>query len=181
MRKLSKNSLIKKALEYIEDKSKDLLDLSVDLVFNPEKIVGGLIQYRGYSKCSFLKSTNSLKRSSYFLEKDKRLCLTAKGRIEIIKNVIKRKKDNKKWRGGWIAIIFDIPESNKRERNFLRKELKWMGFKELQHSVWVTPYNIKEELLTLLKLWHKDFKGDIKILEIKKITEDESIKKRFNL
>ncbi len=178
MKKLNKNSLIKKALEYLENKSKDLLDLSVDLVFNPEKIVGGLYQYRGHS---FPKNIRSLGRSSYFSEKNNKLYLTTKGRIEIIKNVVKTKKNKEKWAGKWISIIFDIPEANRRERNFLRKELRWLGLKELQHSIWVTPYDIKNELSALMELWHKDFRGDIKLLEIGKIIEDKSIKKLFNL
>ena len=122
-----------------------------------------------------------MKRSPYFSVKDNKFYLSSKGRIEIIKIIIKEKSKTKKWDGKWWAIIFDIPEASRRERNFLRKELKWLGFKELQHSIWFTPYNIEKELLVLLKLWNKDFKGDIRFLKIDKITEDKDLKKLFNL
>jgi len=74
-----------------------------------------------------------------------------------------------------------VTEKNRHERNFLRKELKWMGFKELQHSVWITPYDIEKELLCLLKLWRKDFKGDIRFLKIEKIINDRDFRKTFSL
>lgn len=101
--------------------------------------------------------------------------------MEIIKNIIKKKKKTKQWDGIWRAIIFDVPESERRHRNFLRRELKWMGFRELQHSIWITPYNVEKELLCLLKLWHRDFKGDIRFLNIQKITNDADFRKIFRL
>ena len=172
--KIIKNSLIDKALLCLGEKSKELFNLSLDVLFDPIKLF-----YGGPNPYPVSKKIANLRRSPYFSLRGDKVYLTEKGRIEIIKKIIKNK--NKTWNKKWQAIIFDIPEKSRKERNFLRKELKWMGFKELQHSVWITPYNIKKELLTLLKLWHKDFKGDIKFLEIERITEDTGIKKYFNL
>jgi len=59
--------------------------------------------------------------------------------------------------------------------------LKWLGFKELQKSIWIFPFDIKKELLTLLQLWESDFSGDIRILVIDEITKDENFKKHFNV
>ncbi len=181
MKKPQKNSLIVKTLEYLKDTSKNLLDLSVDIVFNPEEIVGGLIQYRGKKKYYISREISHLKNSSYFTAKNSKIYLTEKGRIEIIKNIIKDKKKIEKWSGKWWAIIFDIPEINRKERSFLRKELKWLKFKELQHSVWITPCDIEKELLALLKLWKRDFRGDIRFLRIEKIIHDKDIKRFFDL
>jgi len=182
MKKPSKNSLINKVLIYLKDTSKDLFDLSMTIMFEPRELMKGMGMYRDYNKCPlYYKKISNLKKSSYFTIKDNKFYLSSKGRTEIIKFIIKDKKKIKKWDGKWRAIIFDIPESDRRERNFLRRELKWMGFKELQHSVWITPQDIKKELLVLLKLWHKDFEGDIKFLIIEKIIKDEYFKKVFNL
>ncbi|MCX6722868.1 MAG: hypothetical protein NT094_02235 [Candidatus Staskawiczbacteria bacterium] len=175
-----KNSLINIALEYLKEKSKDLFDLGVDIIFDPKK----LIVIKLYSQYNYYPISNkiyNLKKSPYFSVKDKKIYLTKKGRIRIIKDIIKDKKENQRWNGKWLAIIFDIPEADRRERNFLRKELKWMGFKELQHSIWVTPYNIEKELLTLLNLWHKDCAGDIRFLKIDKIDDDKDLKNLFDL
>ncbi len=181
MKNPSKNSLIIKALEYLENTSTDLLKLGADIIFNPEKIVGGLWQYRGRKKYYASTSIYHLKKSPYFFERNDKIYLTVNGRIRIIKDIIKNKKTPKKWNSSWLSIIFDIPETSKRERNWLRKELKWIGLKELQHSVWITPLDIEKELLALLNLWRKDFKGDIRLLKIKKIYEDTNLKKLFKL
>lgn len=171
-----KDSLTNKILISLKDTSKDLFDLSVTIMFNPRKLMQGMGIYGDYNKKVY-----NLKRSSYFIVKNNEFYLSPSGRIKIIKSIIKEKKENKKWDKKWRAVIFDIPESSRKERNFLRRELKWMGFRELQHSVWITPHDIEKELLSLLKLWHKDFKGDIRFLKIEKITDDADFKKTFNL
>jgi virulence-associated protein VapD len=176
-----KNYLINKTLEYLKDTSSDFLNLSIDIIFNPEKIVGGLIQFRGYNKSYIYKKVSNLKNSSYFSEKNSKVYLTEKGRIKIIKNILKDKREDKNWDSKWWAIIFDIPELNRRERSFLRRELSLIGFKEIQKSVWIFPFDVEKELLALIKLWKKDFTGDIRFLKIEKISDDKDIRKFFGL
>ena len=57
--------------------------------------------------------------------------------------------------GIWKMIIFDIPESKRKIRNFLRARLTSLGFKRWQNSIWVTPYalhaDFEEELQQLAK------------------------------
>lgn len=177
MNKPKKNSLINKILFSLRDKSKDLFDLSVTIIFEPRKLMKGMGIYANYNNYPIY----NLKRSPYFFIKNDKFYLSDEGRIEIIKNIIKEKKKIKKWDNKWRAVIFDVPESNKQKRNFLRKELKWIGFKELQHSVWIIPYNIEKELLCLLKLWQKDFAGDIRFLKIEKMVYDKDFKKVFTI
>ena len=182
MRKLSKKSIINKALKFLEEKAEDFLDLSVVILFDHDELFrrGGWTR-KSYSLFSSSKKFYDLKNSSYFSCKNDKVYLTAKGRAEIIKNIIKNKKRVQRWDGKWWAIIFDIPEANRKERAFLRRELKLIGLRELQKSVWIFPFNIEKELLALLKLWKRDFKGDIRFLRIEKITEDADLRKIFNL
>ena len=182
MKKPEENSLTNKILNYLESKSQDLFDLTAKIIFNPYAMTRGMAPYKGHSRYStYNKNISNLKSSSYFILKDGNFYLSSKGRIEIIKNIIKKKKKVKKWDEKWRAIIFDVPEKKRHERNFLRRELKLMGFKELQHSIWITPYDIEKELLCLLKLWHKDFRGDIRFLRIEKIIDDKDFRNIFNL
>lgn len=48
---------------------------------------------------------------------------------------------NEKWDGKWRIVIWDIPENRRVARDLLRYKLKWLGFKQLQKSVWVTKKN----------------------------------------
>jgi len=173
----------KAVLDYLKETSKGLLDLSIDIIINPGGIMRDAGFYSNYpSLVSFIPTWESkIESNSSFERKNGKIYLTNKGRIKIIKNIIKDRGNNKKWDGKWRAIVFDIPEATRRERNFLRKELKQVGFKELQKSIWIYPYDIKKEMLALLKLWKTDFTGDIRFFEINKIEEDKDLKKHFKL
>lgn len=96
--------------------------------------------------------------------KDKKFfCLTLKGRkrLSILKNKMentlpspslfkdKKFKDNKNNR--FIVVTFDIPETERPKRDWLREVLENLGLKFLQKSVWVGIIKIPEELLECLK------------------------------
>lgn len=168
-----------KVLNYLKETSQDILERSMDVIFNPGKVAG--ISLYGSPGRSFYYSKHiaNLKRSPCFSFRNDKFYLTIEGRIRIIKKIIKEKKDAKQWDKKWRAVIFDVPEINRRHRTFLRAELKWMGFVELQHSIWISPYHIERELKCLLELWRRDFTGDIRILKIDEITDDERFQKFF--
>jgi hypothetical protein len=181
--KIKKESLATKILNHLGETSIDFLKLSARIVFDPKGLAKDLGFYGGHSYPRYYpRQISNLKRSSYFLQDGAVFYLSEKGRAKIIKNIlINKKMENHKWRGFWLGIIFDIPEANRSERSFLRRELKYVGCKELQKSVWITPFDIKAELMTLLKLWKKDFRGDIRFLEINQISDEEELKKDFNI
>ena len=181
MKPIQENSLTKKVLNHLIEKSKDLLILTAQIAFNPYSLTKGMSLYRDYNRPYFSSNNAHLKQSKCFNFKNNKFYLTPKGRIEIIKIIAKDKKRIPKWDGKWRGIIFDIPELNRKNRNFLRKELRWIGFKELQKSVWIFPYDIEKELKILLKLWKMDFGGDIRFLLIDKIEKEKDIRQYFGL
>ncbi len=56
--------------------------------------------------------------------------------------LLKAKKWDKKWR----LVIFDIPEKNKKERLAISKKLKDIGFYPIQKSVFIYPYDCRDEV-----------------------------------
>lgn len=48
------------------------------------------------------------------------------------------------WDEQWRTVSFDISESNRKVRNKIRYNLKKIGFKNLQRSVWVSPLPVDE-------------------------------------
>jgi len=50
------------------------------------------------------------------------------------------------WDGVWHIVCYDIPEFKKKEREYLRLKLKELNFKFIQKSLWVYPYECKEEI-----------------------------------
>lgn len=180
---VKEESISEKVLNFIGEKSLEFLDLSLKIMFDPEDLIRTYWGGSMYRSPSYIpRAVYSLKRSSYFKQEGKKFYVTKKGRLRIIKNIIRNKKNQtKKLNGKWLGIIFDIPEVNRKERAFLRRELNMAGCKELQKSVWITHFDIEKELLALLLLWKKDFKGDIRFLKIEKISGEEQIKKYFKI
>lgn len=53
-------------------------------------------------------------------------------------------KQPKKWDKKWRVVIFDIPDKEKIIRNALRQKLKFLGFRMVQESVFVHPFDCFE-------------------------------------
>ena len=55
-------------------------------------------------------------------------------------------KSLRRWDKKWRIVLFDIPESQKRIRDSLRRKLKKLGFLEFQKSVFIYPYPCEDEV-----------------------------------
>ena len=62
-------------------------------------------------------------------------------------------KEPPRWDGKWRLVLFDIPERKRALRDALRIKLKYLGFKELQHSVHILPYPCKDEIDFLVEFF----------------------------
>ena len=110
---------------------------------------------------------------------NKKVYVIDKGALELLKFKILRSRPE--WDKKWRMIIFDIPENRRHQRDFLRKRLKWLGFKELQKSVWIFPYDIRKETEELLTICNFGSQGDIRFLTVEKMENDKDLKKYFDL
>lgn len=87
--------------------------------------------------------------------------------------------NNKKWDGSWRIVLFDIPESKRRYRDYLRKILKNIGFHEFQKSIWIFPFPVPPFLRQLLL--EDNIKPYVRLITTKFIDNDIDLKKIFNL
>ncbi len=62
-------------------------------------------------------------------------------------------KKPKEWDKKWRIVMFDIPEEKKKERDGLRYRLKDLGFYEFQKSVFVHPFDCKNEIDYIIELY----------------------------
>ncbi|PIT96922.1 hypothetical protein COT82_00535 [Candidatus Campbellbacteria bacterium CG10_big_fil_rev_8_21_14_0_10_35_52] len=85
----------------------------------------------------------------------------------------------KKWDGYWRIIIFDIPEKNKKARRALNFKLKDMEFFPLQKSVFVCPFECKNEIEFVLEFF--GVKRYVRQILAKNIENDEFLKNFFKL
>lgn len=139
----------------------------------------------GKNKTQVRNSFYNLKKKGYLKyiedEKTAKIYLTKKG-LELFRRYgfeNLKMAVNKKWDGKWSVVTFDIPERLKKARNSISWKLKDLGFYPLQKSIFVYPYECKDEI---------DFVGDyffarkhIYIIGADKIEREDTIKKHFKL
>ena len=97
----------------------------------------------------------ALKRRGYLAEKifnnSRGYILTSKAKARIFKIKSKNIKRKKLPKGQWLMVFFDIPETRRRDRNFLRSVLINLGFEQLQKSVWISPFDTQELLRDFIR------------------------------
>lgn len=79
------------------------------------------------------------------------LQLTDTGKQKILRFVIDDLtiQKSKKWDKMWRVVLFDIPEKEKYAREIFRRKLRDMNFYQLRRSVFVHPFECKNEIAFL--------------------------------
>lgn len=106
--------------------------------------------------------------------------ITDKGRREILKFRLGEMKVKKgRWDGMWRLVFFDIAETSRRKRGELRKYLRQLGLKQMQESVWVTPWEIRDEIKYLREVL--DIPHAVKWGLLSEIENAEDLKEWFEI
>lgn len=108
------------------------------------------------------------------------LMIAERGKIEMARIAIQQKQ-KEKWDGKWRLIIYDVSEARRADRDFLRFQLKWIGFLELQKSVWVCPYDITHEVQNFIQLCRVYLLGDVRFLVVEQLDSDRDLRRYFKL
>jgi len=85
-----------------------------------------------------------------------------------------------KWDGKWRIVIFDIPNSSDIVRDIFRRKLKEFGFYPFQRSVWIYPFECREEIFFLREFLGAN-KRQIQILEVSRLEDDSFLRKVFKI
>ncbi|OGI24553.1 MAG: hypothetical protein A3E38_01935 [Candidatus Moranbacteria bacterium RIFCSPHIGHO2_12_FULL_54_9] len=88
-------------------------------------------------------------------------------------------KKLKKWDQKWRVVIFDIPEKKKVLRDVFRGWLKRLGFYKLQGSVFVYPYDCRNEFDFLVEYYQAGEYAHFIVAE--EIDNEADLKKIFSL
>lgn len=106
--------------------------------------------------------------------------ISDKGRKKLLKyNIDEMIIDNKKWDGKWRIIVYDILTGKKQERELFRKTLKRMKFWQLQKSVYLTPFECKDEIEYLRQVC--DIGEEVLILTVSGLENENAYKEYFGL
>ena len=84
-----------------------------------------------------------------------------------------------KWDRLWRIVTFDIPEHKKKGRDALSMKLKMIGLKPIQKSVFVTPYDCKNEVNFISEIF--EVKPYVRYIIAKEIDTALDLKNKFDL
>lgn len=128
---------------------KAVIDIGIEVhdIWNWQTIYYKGIKVSGYDRKKAYSGFKNLERRGIIEKSGARYKFTKTGKGWLESSRIKYfKLQNKKWDGNWRVVIFDIPQEFRRNRNILRRRLRWWGLHMLQKSVFVSPYPCEEEL-----------------------------------
>jgi len=109
------------------------------------------------------------------------LILTDAGKKKILLYDLEKLEINKplKWDNLWRVVVFDIPEDKKRARMAISSKLKELGFYPMQKSVFIHPYECKDEIDFVTELFN--IVPYVRFLRVKDIDIELDLKNRFHL
>jgi len=100
-----------------------------------------------FTKQEYIERRQSKKTEEYFL--------TQRGAMQVnflrLENLPFDTK-SKEWDGYWRVVIFDIPETIRGLRDAFREKLREWPFYKLQNSVFVCPYECRQEIKQACKI-----------------------------
>jgi|SRR3989344_1421185 len=98
-----------------------------------------------------------LKKKGYVMNEKKGVWkITEVGKEYLLRKLPRTRKSEKKLPAKVknLIIVFDIPESKRKMRDWLRAELIGLGFGMLQRSVWFGPGPLPEKFIRTLGEWN---------------------------
>lgn len=96
-----------------------------------------------------------------------------------IKALFDFKKKEKKWKGKWFIVFFDVPKKQNNKRDYLRLYLLKIGFIKYQQSVYIFPYECQKEVLLIKKV--VEGAKYMKYIVAEKIENEDKMKQYFGL
>jgi len=146
---------------------------AIDLIFPPNSSVDSVLKYRFYgyirdewnqqnkkekSQILFSQLVRRLKQNGYLktlkIKDNKAIMITSKGINKLFKIQLKTMERTKRKDNKWQMILFDIPEGKRKQRNYFRESLRYLGYQQLQKSIWVCQYNTLKETKDLIKRYN---------------------------
>lgn len=143
-------------------------------------------EWRWINRRNLYQSVGSLYRSRLVREENDndgktKLVLTEKGKEKALSYQIFEMeiKKPRRWDQRWRMVIFDIPETQKRKREVLRSHLRSLNFFEFQKSVFVHPFECRDEIDYIIEYYQ--LRGYVRFVVAESIDNELHLKIHFRL
>jgi phenylacetic acid degradation operon negative regulatory protein len=106
--------------------------------------------------------------------------ITEKGKTKVLKYQLDKLAPVKtRWDGVWRLVFFDIAEMERGRRDRLRKALRQLGMEQMQESVFVSPYDVFDQVKFLREVL--DVPHGVKLAKVAWLENEEDLKEIFGL
>lgn len=85
----------------------------------------------------------------------------------------------KKWDGVWHLVSYDIPVRFNRKRDYFRSVLKRWDFYQIQKSLWVFPFECKEEIAILAK--YLEIEDFVVVMTTDSLANEDEVEEKFSI
>jgi len=143
-------------------------------------------EWRKINRKKLQDSINNLYKSKMIDMKENKdgvieMTLTDKGKKMVLLFNFEQMKIPKatRWDEKWRIITFDIPERLKNARNALREKLQDLGFAKYQKSVFIYPYECKNEVDFVIEFFN--LRPYVRYIEAENCDDALNFKKYFEL
>lgn len=143
-------------------------------------------EWKRIGKAQAERSIDKLYRSNMINLKQQpdgtwKMILTERGRKKVLYYKIDSMKiaRPKRWDKKWRLVLFDIPEKQRGSRDAFRSWIKKLGFIELQESVFVLPYDCRDEFDFMVEFL--SLRSHVRYAVAEEIDNEDYLKRRFRL
>ena len=106
--------------------------------------------------------------------------ITDKGKKQTLKyDLLKLSPPKFKWDGQWRLVFFDIAEIERGKRDRLRGYLRQLGMEQMQESVFVSPYDVFDQVCYLREVL--DIPNGVKLAKLSWIENQDELKQIFEI
>ena len=119
----------------------DLIELVRPLGFSANAIRLGLSRMSRYGVFNIRKAG----RRSFYSLSPKGMEWMEKGRMRAFE------AEHKRWDGKWRLVVYDVPETLRVLRDRIRAKLCSLGFARLSASVWISPHDLRSEIINFVR------------------------------
>ena len=126
---------------------------------------------RLYQSIQYLKRRGHV-AIKYLSDRRLKITLTKKGKTIVNQLAIKELQIKKPaiWDKKWRMVIFDVPNWKNKNRLAFTDNLKHIGFRMMQKSVWAYPYTCYDEIMILRKFY--DIEKYVIYLDVGMVEDD---------
>ena len=179
-----KDSLVSGILEFLEDVGEIILRPNESPSQHIWRVYGYERKYKNRKRWEYNRALKQLENRGEIeiIRESSRVFvhLTQKGHLKTLFDKLKQSLPKRSsWDGKWRLMIWDIPETSRKQRDAIRWFVKTMGFYQLQKSVFITPFELPLNAVHYLK--ESGLIKFIRFLRVDEMDHNQPLKKHFSL